>query len=201
MILLGRAKKHLDRAYATKDGGKRYYSLVEAAILAAAAIECEVNWTLFKPLLLMEDKRIQQYHNLLTMSFAHSRIHEKICFLLTSYPSLVVDKTQNRLIKRLFDLRNMHVHATPKLIEPHYIPDNWDRWGENIALSDLPKRASLTSKVDSEAIDDMPVFIAAARKFIKRLRALSPIGLLGKKRSSKNRPQRNRKPQRALHAP
>jgi len=53
MVLLGHAKKHLHEAYATKDGRKMFYSLIEAAILAAAAVECEVNWILFKPVLLI----------------------------------------------------------------------------------------------------------------------------------------------------
>lgn len=118
MAFLARAQWHLNAASDTRDQQENFYLHLEAVVLTAAAVESEVNWTLWKRVLNTADAEQRRYLAEITKRFRRARIREKIEFLVQVYPSLTLTSEERDSLKTLFDLRNEAVHATPKLVEP-----------------------------------------------------------------------------------
>ena len=175
-VLFQRAQVHLASAATAHDADERHYLTVEAVILCAAAVESEVNWTIARPILLVQDSSERMYAGHLAARVARASIREKIEFLLRSHDDFKLDGQTRTSLRTLFRLRNRFVHSTPELRELHFFPDDWDRWGEAISLDELPRRPVLDSGIDIEieAISQVPDLISQAGDFIRKLRRLPP---------------------------
>ncbi len=158
ITFLKRAERCLDAASRTLDSDEKFFLHVEAVILTATAVECEVNWALFRRVLNTSDVVHRRYLNEITKRFVRARIREKLEFLLQVYPCLKTTSKERGCLKRLFDLRNLAVHATPELVEPDHTSPVQDR-----------QQLELVSKNGISGVFGAFSLMGTARIFVERL--------------------------------
>lgn len=144
--------------------------------MAAAAVECEVNWTISKPLLFIKQKGIQRYANNLALQFVRTNIQAKIGFLKKANPDFALQNGDKPSLKRLFELRNSYVHSSLELNEPYYVPEDYFEREGLFELQDLPTATVLQDRMLLTDPYEVACLLEAGERFINMLQALKLIG-------------------------
>lgn len=90
---------------------------IQAIILAAAAIEAQVNMTIAEPLCYLAPVEARSYFADMFRQAARAPIREKLEFLLRNRQGLALSKTEKAELQAVFAARNAIMHSTPEYME------------------------------------------------------------------------------------